>query len=333
MVYGAQEHQLKRNYIPFATVTSAVIGIAMTLAIIGVNGQATASATSNASSKPQSTTQQAVSYIDQRYASDATFRAVLGAPQGQEQGTSVLKYKDYENGRAYWTPASGVHEVHGVIGTKYLASGSHPVLGEPTNDETSTPDGVGKYNHFKGGSNGVTSSIYWTATTGAQLVQGQIRDKWAATAWERGPLGYPTTSQITAGDGVSKYSNFQQGTIYWSSAYGAQAVVGRIYQKWGDYQFDAGALGKPVTSELGTPDGVGRYNVFQGGSVYWSPSTDAHSVGGAIRDRYRDLGWERSYLGYPTTDEFSINNGRQSNFQHGFITWNATTGQVNDYRY
>jgi uncharacterized protein with LGFP repeats len=52
-----------------------------------------------------------------------------------------------------------------------------------------------------------------------------------------------------------------------------------------------------------------------------------------IKARWSALGWERSYLGYPTSDEFAISGGRRSNFQNGYIIWNATTNQVTDRRY
>jgi uncharacterized protein with LGFP repeats len=38
------------------------------------------------------------------------------------------------------------------------------------------------------------------------------------------------------------------------------------------------------------------------------------------------MGWERSCLGYPVSDEFAISGGRQSNFQRGFITFSFATG-------
>jgi uncharacterized protein with LGFP repeats len=40
------------------------------------------------------------------------------------------------------------------------------------------------------------------------------------------------------------------------------------------------------------------------------------------------MGWERSCLGYPVSDEFAISGGRQSNFQRGVITYNFTTRQT-----
>ena len=46
-----------------------------------------------------------------------------------------------------------------------------------------------------------------------------------------------------------------------------------------------GFLHYPVTDETGTPDGVGRFNHFEGGSIYWTPGTGAKEVHGAIRDQ------------------------------------------------
>jgi hypothetical protein len=83
-------------------------------------------------------------------------------------------------------------EVHGAIRAKYLALGAEAsVLGYPTTDETGTPDGIGRFNHFEGG------SIYWTPGTGAWEVHGLIRSYWAANGWERNPnLGYPITDEL-----------------------------------------------------------------------------------------------------------------------------------------
>jgi uncharacterized protein with LGFP repeats len=149
------------------------------------------------------------------------------------------------------------------------------VLGYPTTDETGTPDGVGRFNHFA--NNG---SIYWTPSTGAWSIHGAIRAKWASMGWELSVLGYPTTD------------------------------------------------------ETGTPDGVGRFNHFSstdgwGGSIYWTPSTGAWSIHGAIRAEWASMGWERSCLRYPVSDEFAIPGGRQSNLQGGVITFSWATGQAN----
>jgi hypothetical protein len=72
----------------------------------------------------------------------------------------------------------------------------------------------------------------------------------------------------------------------------------------------ASFLGYPTTDETGTPDGVGRFNhFFNSGSIYWTPATNAWSIHGAIRAKWASMGWERSCLGYPVSDEFAISGG------------------------
>src|SRR5262249_42436113 len=70
------------------------------------------------------------------------------------------------------------------------------------------------------------------------------------------------------------------------------------------------------------------------GSIYWTPGTGAHEVHGIIRDKWAALGWERSYLGYPITDEGPWINpanrvaGRISTFQFGKMGWTASDGPI-----
>ncbi len=166
--------------------------------------------------------------------------------------------------------------VGGAIRDKYLAmGGSRWIGGNPINNETATPDGVGRYNHFQNN----TASIYWTPNTGAKEVHGSIRQRWESLGWETGVCGYPTTD------------------------------------------------------ETATPDTVGRYNHFTGkdgmpASIYWHPNTGAWEVHGHIRARWASMGWENSSLGYPTSNEYAVPEGRRGNFQRGTITWHAATGQT-----
>jgi len=106
-------------------------------------------------------------------------------------------------------------------------------------------------------------------------------------------------------------------------------VHGAIRDEWSSLGWERSFLGYPVTDETVAPDGVGHYNHFQNGSIYWSPSTGAHEVQGLIRDKWASLGWEQSYLGYPTSDEHDcVNGARCSNFQNGYIVWSASTGAI-----
>jgi uncharacterized protein with LGFP repeats len=144
-------------------------------------------------------------------------------------------------------------------------------------------------------------------------------------------LGYPTTDE-TSRDNVGTFSHFQNGSIYWHPATGIYYVANGIRGKYASYGWELSFLGYPTTDET-SRDNYGTYNHFQGGSIFWSPASGVHLVMNGIRARYGALGWERSYLGYPTSDEYAIPGGTRSDFQRGYITWNAATGQITDRRY
>src|SRR3954447_9768457 len=48
--------------------------------------------------------------------------------------------------------------------------------------------------------------------------------------------------------------------------------------------------------------GGGCFQHYGSASIYWSPATGAHVTSDSIRWRWGALGWEKSVLGYPTTD-------------------------------
>ncbi|HEY5952334.1 MAG TPA: hypothetical protein VIV40_42845, partial [Kofleriaceae bacterium] len=143
-----------------------------------------------------------------------------------------------------------------------------------------------------------------TSCNGSPSTVGLIDAKYRMLGGCSSFLGRPTTAETATPDGVGRYSVFEHGSIYWSPSTGAFEVHGSIRDKWAALGWEAGLLGYPLTDERATPDGVGRYNVFSGGSVYWSPSTGAFEVHGVIRDKYAEVGWEAGALGYPTSDEY-----------------------------
>jgi uncharacterized protein with LGFP repeats len=147
----------------------------------------------------------------------------LGNPLDNEYnvaGVAGARVENFAGGSIYWSAATGAHEVHGAILAKYRAAGNAAHYGLPSTDESTTPDGVGRYNHFTSG-----RSIYWTPSTGAHLVYGSIRAKWASLGWERGRLRYPTTDEYSVTGG--RRNDFQYGSITWSSSTGALTVVYR----------------------------------------------------------------------------------------------------------
>ncbi|MFB8172179.1 NucA/NucB deoxyribonuclease domain-containing protein [Kitasatospora purpeofusca] len=229
------------------------------------------------------------------------------------------------------TPAGAEADVCGPILDKYKERGGPDALGYPLDDDAIAPDGTGRFQHFSKG-----ASIYWSPGTGAHSVRMAIRDKWAELGWER-DLGYPTTDETPTPDGIGAFNHFRrldgwENSVYWSSSTGAHSVMGEIRKKWAELGWETG-LGYPTTDENTTPDGAGRYNHFRRtdgweNSVYWTPGTGAQPVLGEIRKRWASLGWERSWLGYPTRGEYAVPGGRRTDFQHGYAYWNAANNTV-----
>lgn len=165
----------------------------------------------------------------------------------------------------------------------------------------------------------------------AYQVYGAIGEKWKELGAESGRLGAPGTDELDAAYG-GRFNHFQYGSIYWHPETGAHVVWGLIGTRW--IELGREQFGYPITDELPTPDGRGRYNHFRAvhvpgkpeASIYWTPETGAHEIYGAIREKWAQIGWEKSFLGYPTTGEFQDGAYRRSNFQHGYIQWSLQSG-------
>ncbi|MGQ0508445.1 MAG: DUF4185 domain-containing protein [Myxococcaceae bacterium] len=103
-------------------------------------------------------------------------------------------------------------------------------------------------------------------------------------------------------------------------------VQGAIEEKYLALGGPTSVLGVCTSNELTTADGVGRYNLFKNGVIYWSPDTGAHEVHGLIRDKWAAIGTETSVVGYPLSDEQREGACRVSKFQHGGIYYCPATG-------
>jgi uncharacterized protein with LGFP repeats len=259
--------------------------------------------------------------IASRYASDAALRALVGAKVGTEKVTAGVTWQQYEHAYVYWTAATGAHVVSGQIWGVYMDAGGPAALGAPTTDELPTQNGTGRFNHFVN-----DASVYWTPSTGAQPVTGQIRLLWGRLGWETGQLGYPTSGEV-AGHG-GRYTTFQGGTVFWTAAGGAVEVHGDIARHWAELGGLDWAV--PIASErpAGSGSTAGAYNTFAGNrAVYWSPQTGTHAIEGQIRDRWTAAGGATGALGFPTSDEQAAANGvRYSTFQDGGVYWTSAGG-------
>lgn len=218
---------------------------------------------------------------------------------------------------SYTAPNGQSVTVKGAIQEAYKAAGSSAgVLGVPTTSELTAPDGTGKYTHFQNG------SIYWTPATGAHLVKGEVKSVWSAKGWEKG-LGYPTSDEFAVKGGTVQ--RFESGLVY-SNGKTANEVHGAILTRYAAGGWENG-LGLPTTSESVTPDQRGRYNHFEGGSVYWTATTGAHVVKGDVKKVWSAAGWEAGRVGYPTSDAIATRDGGSvQRFERGLAYSSPNTG-------
>ncbi|WP_172421921.1 LGFP repeat-containing protein [Enemella evansiae] len=110
--------------------------------------------------------------------------------------------------------------------------------------------------------------------------------------------------------------------------YGGPPIYGAIRSKYDSFGGLRSRLAFPLAGEFCGLQGGGCGQRFKGGLIYWSPASGAHPVYGAIGERYRELGYERGKLGYPTSDEFCglKDGGCAQRFQGGLLYWSPATG-------
>jgi uncharacterized protein with LGFP repeats len=172
-------------------------------------------------------------------------------------------------------------------------------------------------------------SITYASSTGARELGSAITADYLAVGGPAGVLGFPINhDEFPTGNGRGRYAQFQRGFIQYSAATGAHETHGLIGARYIALGFENGPLGFPQTDELVRPDRVGRYNRFENGYLFWSPTTGAHEVYGPIVTRWRALGFETGVLGYPTTNPTATADGvgRVQQFQRGAVYSNPVTG-------
>jgi len=250
----------------------------------------------------------------------------LGYPTGEEvcglaQGGC---FQSFANGSMYWTPGTGAHTVLGAIYTKWKAQRWETgALGYPTADESCNLTNGGCRQTYQGG------TIYWSQATGARTVfPGAVADRWTSLQREKGLLGYPTNDTVCGLADSGCFQTFSGGAIYSSAAEGAHVVRGEIRTKWAALKWETGDLGYPSRdTDCGLAGGA-CFQTFQGGSVYWSSATGAHTVTGEVLTAWAARGYELGSLGFPTGDTTCdlADAGCSGEFQRGSVYWTTATG-------
>ena len=157
----------------------------------------------------------------------------------------------------------------------------------------------------------------------------------AAITAKAAEFDIPTASVEPLVEGVSGgyVARFPDLDIYFSPATGAHEIQGEIRSKYNALGGAAGTLGLPTTDEQ--PASVGRFNHFTGGSIYWTPHTGPMSVRGRIKDLWGSMGFERSDLGFPVTDQYRMKTASPNDpviewcqFENGMIASDSREARV-----
>jgi uncharacterized protein with LGFP repeats len=102
---------------------------------------------------------------------------------------------------------------------------------------------------------------------------------------------------------------------------------GAIFARWESMGAMNSLLGAPTSPEA-AGKGSTRYVTFAKGAVYWSASSGAQPVTGAIYRAWGSLGFERGALGLPTSGEIQEPQWIVQNFQYGTLNFDREKGTV-----
>lgn len=194
--------------------------------------------------------------------------------------------------------------------------GNASVVGRPLGGEFGVPGGR-KTDYASG-------DIYWSPGTGAREVHGAVVQRYDALGGSAGSLGHPVSDELPVPGGAA--SRFLGGALFFTPGVGVSKLQGAILHHYDSMGGSGGVLGVPVTDEL--VEAGGRRSVFHGGGVWWSPTSGAHAVYGAIGRSYLQRGGAAGPVGFPLSEERDAPGGRESVFQNGVLRWERATGTV-----
>ena len=244
---------------------------------------------------------------------EVTANGVIGDCVNNEYDVEDGKAQDFRTGTAYWSPDTGAHALFGAINATYASlDGASGWLGFPTTGEQTTPDERGRYVHFENG------SIYWSPSTGAHAIPGDMFEYWGEHGWEGSDIGYPAAGATEIDGGYVQ--EFENGFLTRNPNGDNHFIVhGAIAEKYGEMGTADSALGYPTSNERGITGGF--FQEFENGNIYWSPETGAHYIlYGDIFDHWGEAGWEQGDFGFPTTDQEAIPaGGNRIDFENGRI--------------
>ena len=249
----------------------------------------------------------------------------LGPPTGPvscyRKGDGCIQF--YAHGGITWSPETGVQTLAEDVARAWSHYAELGRIGYPVAAAVcGMPDG-GCRQRFQSG------WMFSSPGTGAwDLIDGPLVDRYLALGGAEGDLGYPLGIPVCGAPRDGCVQRFQGGALHWSGPTGARTVAGAVLKGWSKAGGPAGALGYPVTDTICGLRKGGCGQNFRGGSVYWSSSTGARVLTGAVRARWGAARGVYGSLGYPTTSTTCglRSGGCGQQFTGGSVYWSSATG-------
>lgn len=235
------------------------------------------------------------------------------SPVGDGRGLFVQFER---GGSVLWTPTTGARTLRGPVREAWWrAGGTAGILGYPTRSEAAVGDGVGTFAEFEG-----RGSILATASTGAHVIHGTVRDYWYGRGGVNG-LGYPVTDQKRTPDGRGWEIDLSAGVTTVASPTGATYTVwGAIRDRWRAAGGTNG-VGYPSAEPVNYSGRSGGYSAFSSGSwVTWTPTTGAILVPSAIVRGWNQRGGAAGRLGVPVAEAVTTGGITTQRFEGGSLT-------------
>jgi hypothetical protein len=132
-------------------------------------------------------------------------------------------------------------------------------------------------------------------------------------------LGSPTSAEGDAGRG-GRFRRYENGTIFWRSNLGANALHGRMNSAHRSTGGASGPLGFPTMDVRGVGDGSGLHVRFERGSLYQTgASATPVPVYDPVDRDFRDRGGPRGSYGYPAASERRSDGSTLTRFANGIL--------------
>lgn len=259
-----------------------------------------------------------VGFFSQVYGAAYAFRAYRANGGGPN-------YKAFQTNQIQWSPNAACGSSPVYI-RNYATAGLYNYTPyQPNAAALGNPYGIGDGCSAYGNRNFFVLWYDWFGNPAEKSGPDYFAEYHTANGGNGGWLGTATSQpELVQAYGQAGYrQSFQNGSLYWSRSNGLVALSGAVLAKYL-------AIGGP-TSWLGWPYGVttdftangvtGKYQYFQGGTMYWTTQWGARVINpSTIKSAFIEFGATAGRPGWPIGDEVRVGSaGYMQAFQHGTL--------------